>query len=250
MHASAGQRVLAALASLLVVTGAALALVFGFALRLPLPSVPQALETIVTTRNLPQEREPPPPPPRKEPGSSAAKESSSPPNLRDEATSVFAPSPRVPPLIMPPPIIAAPEPDTGDAVSTGAADRAGPGRGSGGRGEGHRGASKDSGYGSGQDFRQPAALPRQIRGRLRFSDLPRDLRREREGAELTLRYRIGIDGAASDCRILVSSGRPELDAHTCRYITEHFRFRPARDERGRPVPYVMTEIHGWDAEGG
>ncbi|GGB91038.1 hypothetical protein GCM10011494_06750 [Novosphingobium endophyticum] len=250
MHASLRQRMLAALASLLIVAGGVVALVSGFAVRLPLPSMPRTLETIITTRDLPEEPEPPPPPPPEEQDASAAEGSPSPPNLDNEATPVVAPPPRVPPLIQPPPVTAAPEPETGAAASTGSSDRTGPGRGSGGSGEGRGGAGDGSGgYGSGQGYRQPPTLPRQTSGRLRFSDLPRDLRRAREGAELTLRYRIGIDGRVSGCRILVSSGRTELDAHTCRYITEHFRFRPARDESGRPVAYVMTEIHGWNAAG-
>lgn len=246
MYASARQRTLSALAAFLVVAGGMLALASGFAVRAPLSAVPHALKTIVTTRDIPPEPEPPRPQP-KEPDTSAAKGDPSPPNLKNEATPVFAPVPRLPPLIEPPPVVAAPKPGAGTAASTGASDRAGSGQGAGGSGEGS--GAGGSGYGSGRGFERPATLPRQTRGRLHFSDLPQDLRRTREGAELTLRYLIGIDGRVSNCRIVVSSGRPELDAHTCAYITDRFRFRPALDTQRRPVPYTMTEIHGWDEVG-
>ena len=249
MYVSARQRTLSALASLLILAGGVLALVLGLASEPRLSPDARPFETIITTRDIPEERElPTPPPPPQEQDTSPAPDAPSPPNLENEATPVAAPWPRLPPLIPPPPIVAAPSPAEGAATSTGASDRVGPGQGAGGSGSG-RGGGGD-GSGSGEGVERPATLPRQTRGRLRFSDLPRDLRRSREGAELTLRYRIGTDGRVNGCHILVSSGRPELDAHTCRYITEHFRFRPALDRQGRPVPYVMTEIHGWNDAAG
>lgn len=249
MYVSVRQRTLSALAALLIVTLGMMALVWGLAIRLPVPTPPLALETIVTTRDLPDKPVPPPRPRPEEPEASTAKGEPSPPNLRNRATPVVAPPPRLPPLVEPPPVIAAPVPDTGSASSTGASDRPGPGQGAGGSGSGSGGGGSGSAGTGGQSIERPATLPRQIRGRLRFSDLPPDLRRSRQGAELTLRYHIGTDGRVSDCRILVSSGRPELDIHTCQYITERFRFRPALDARKRAVPFVMTEIHGWDDAG-
>jgi protein TonB len=72
------------------------------------------------------------------------------------------------------------------------------------------------------------------------------LRKSRSGAQITVRYRIGADGRVSGCTVIASSGRPDVDSETCRAITERFRFRPARDARGNPVPFVMTETQGWD----
>lgn len=81
---------------------------------------------------------------------------------------------------------------------------------------------------------------------MHYSDLPEDLRKTRIGAEITVRYRIGVDGRVSGCTVVASSGRPDLDARTCALITARFRFRPARDAAGQPVPFVMTETQGWD----
>ncbi|MFC0202762.1 energy transducer TonB [Novosphingobium soli] len=240
MYTSPRQRALSALASLLIVGGGMAALVAGLAARM----TPQARrEALTAVLPLPQ---PAAPRPRETPAkadSTAAKGRPSPPNLRNKATQVVAPPPRLPPLIVPPPVITAPYAGTGSATQSGASDRAGPGRGAGGVGDGDGGGGNGDGDGEGYD--DAVTRPRQIRGRLRFSDLPPDLREAKAGGELKLRYRIGVDGRVSDCRILVSSGRPALDATTCRLITERFRFRPSRNARGEPVAALMVETHGW-----
>ncbi|AIT79572.1 energy transducer TonB [Novosphingobium pentaromativorans] len=240
------ERTFAALASAAIVAGGLAALVTGLAVKLPLPALPAALETVITTRNLPKKpppRETPTPSPRTPHEDSG---SASPPDRGARASPVFAPTTRKTPLVEPPAIRAAAEPESGSSAKAGTSDRAGSGRGAGGKGEGSSTGGAGQGYGSGSGYRRPAAFPKQVSGKLRFTDLPRDLRKSREGAELTLRYRIGVDGRARQCHIVVSSGRPELDAHTCNTIVSRFRFKPARNEMGEPVPFEMTEIHGWD----
>ncbi|WP_041558771.1 energy transducer TonB [Novosphingobium sp. PP1Y] len=248
MYAPRRERTFAALAAATIVAGGLAALVTGLAVSLPLPSLPAALEAVLPIRELPEKPKPrqtpsPSPTPAPDPAQ-ADRGATSPPDYGAKASPVVAPQTLRPPLSEPP-LIAAPKPDSGKAANEGASDRDGPGLGSGGSGTGSGDGFAGKGYGSGNGYRRPATLPRQVSGKLHFSELPRDLRQSREGAELTLRYRIGVDGHASQCRILVSSGRPELDAHTCRTITERFRFKPARDGMGNPVPFVMTEIHGW-----
>jgi protein TonB len=56
---------------------------------------------------------------------------------------------------------------------------------------------------------------------------------------------VGVDGHVSDCRITHSSGSNTLDGLTCGLIEKRFRFRPARDGSGRPVPSVIVENHSW-----
>lgn len=239
MYTSARTRALSALASLLIVAGGVLALVAGLAARMTQQERREALAAILPLRDPPRE------PKRREvpakASSTAAKGRPSPPNLRNKATQVVAPPTRLPPLIVPPPIVAAQRAGTGSAAQSGASDRLGPGQGAGGIGDGDGGG----GDGDGDGYGDAVTRPRQIRGRLHFSDLPPDLREQKTGGELKLRYRIGVDGRVSDCRILVSSGRPSLDATTCRLITERFRFRPSKDARGNPVPSIMVETHGW-----
>ncbi|HKT86574.1 MAG TPA: energy transducer TonB, partial [Novosphingobium sp.] len=134
----------------------------------------------------------------------------------------------------------------GSANRGGAADRgAGPGAGGIGSGTGG-GNGSGAGGGNGDDNGNAAALPRQISGKLHYWEIPKELRRARAGGVIRLRYRIGTDGRVSGCTVLLSSGFPDFDRETCARITERFRFRPALDAQGRAVPYVMTEIHGWD----
>ncbi|WP_395327497.1 energy transducer TonB [Novosphingobium sp. BL-8H] len=143
-------------------------------------------------------------------------------------------------LAPPPPITTAPAAGNGGAASSGAGTGAGgSGTGSGGGGSGGSGAG-------GNPNASVAALPRQVAGRMLYSDLPEDLRKARAGGEVTVRYRIGTDGLVSGCTVIASSGRPDLDAATCDHISRRFRFRPARDAAGNPVPFIMTETQGWN----
>lgn len=241
MYTSARDRALSALASLLIVAGGLVAMIAGLAAQMTPRERRETLAAIIPLRDEPEK-----PRPREIPAkadSTAAKGRPSPPNLRNKATQVVAPPPRLPPLIVPPPIVTAPRAGIGSAAQSGASDRLGPGQGAGGIGDGDGGGGNGDGAGEGDD--DALTRPLQIRGRLRFSDLPPDLREAKTGGELKLQYRIGIDGRVSDCRILASSGRPELDATTCRLITERFRFKPSRNRAGEPVASIMVETHGW-----
>jgi len=232
-----------------IVAGVGAALMFGLSAHSPLP---QAIrETLVALDATP--REPPAPPPRHKPDpvptqqaekaqSSRARNEASPANLRNQATEVFAPV--LPPIRKPPLIVAAPLPAFGNAANTGASDRMGLGQGAGGIGNGNGGGGHGDGNGTG--YADAVTRPIQIRGQLHWSDLPRDLRQAHRGGDLELTYLVNIDGRVSDCRITQSSGMPELDAQTCRLITERFRFRPSRDADGRAVPAHIIEMHGWD----
>lgn len=241
MYTSHGNRAFSAVVSLLIVAGGIGALVFGLAAQgVPAPHR-NVLASKVAFSSVPHEK---PPPPRVREKNSASKGTPSPSNIRNRATSIVALPQLAPPLIDPPPVIAAPYADSGSAAQSGAADHLGSGRGAGGDGSGRGGGG--NGSGSGDDNAHAVNYPRQIRGRLHFSDLPPDLREEKAGADLKMRYRVGTDGHVSDCHILISSGRPALDAKTCMLVTQRFRFRPALDASGNPVPWIMTETHGWD----
>ncbi|MEE4453851.1 energy transducer TonB [Novosphingobium resinovorum] len=241
MYTSARDRVVSALASLLIVAGGLAALVAGLAAQMTTRERRETLAAILPLPDEPEKERPREVPAKAD--STAARGRPAPPNLRNKATQVVAPPPKLPPLIVPPPVVAATQAGTGSAAQSGASDRLGPGQGAGGIGDGDGGGGNGDGYGEGDD--EALTRPRQVRGRLHFSDLPPDLRETKAGGELKLRYRIGIDGRVSDCRILVSSGRPGLDATTCRLITERFRFKPSRNARGQPVAAIMVETHGW-----
>jgi periplasmic protein TonB len=87
--------------------------------------------------------------------------------------------------------------------------------------------------------------PERIGGRISDRDYPRGLSDAGVSGTVSVRYRVGIDGRASDCRITHSSGSDALDSLTCSLIVRRFRFRPARDGEGQPVPSTIIENHSW-----
>ena len=185
--------------------------------------------------------EPPPPPPERVPPpprhSSAAKGSPAPPNLRSRATPVAAPPPIIP-VPAAPVMVTAPKPYVGAEATTGASDIAGPGTGAGGRGNGYGGGGEGDG-GTG---------PRWRSGRLKDSDYPAGAGQAGVSGTVAVRYLVDTDGRVKECDVTRSSGSPALDDTTCRLIEKRFRFSPARDERGRPVPAWIVENHSWVIE--
>lgn len=160
-----------------------------------------------------------------------------PPNLKNVPTEIVAPSPMLPPIVIP--VITAPIADRGAAANAGAAPIAGPGTGAGGQGNG-RGAG---GSGDGDGF--GGVPPEHVRGRLNNSDYPKGLGEEGVQGNVAVRYLVREDGRVAECQVTRSSGSKLLDDTTCRLITERFRFRPSRDEQGRPVASYIVENHEW-----
>ena len=187
----------------------------------------------------------PPPPPRpkavERPKSGHAPSRPSPRNLKNQATPIVAP----PPLILlprPSPVIVAPKPGLGMAASNGGSDRAGPGEGAGGQGNGRGSGGNGDGDGGGD------TPPRQIKGRLKDSDLPADLLQVGKPYTVSVRYRVEIDGRVGDCLIAHSSGSAGLDSLTCRLIQQRFRFDPSRDADGHPVESTIEEDQSWEVD--
>ena len=239
------QRTASALASLAIVSLGATALVIGLSSEVPIhEAVQRTLFSLAPPPPAPPTPRPTPratPTPAEKAQTSRKRGEASPPNLKNQASEIFAPV--LPPIRTPPPVVAAPRPAQGNASNTGNSPRVGPGQGAGGIGDGTGGGG--NGDGDGDGYGEGVTRPVQIRGKLRWSDLPPDLREARQGGELEVTYRVNVDGRVSDCRVTRSSGRPSLDANTCRLITERFRFRPSRDANGRPVPAYMIDVHGW-----
>ena len=89
---------------------------------------------------------------------------------------------------------------------------------------------------------------RWISGSIRDSDYPRGAYEVGAGGTVYLRFVVAPNGRVSECRVTRSSGRADLDATTCRLIQKRFRYRPARDARGRPIADVIRGEHLWIAE--
>ena len=169
----------------------------------------------------------------------------SPANLRDTPSPVVVPPPAIR-LKIPSPVVAAPVAGAGNRPSAGAADVPGPGTGSGGEGTGTGSGSAGSGTGGGGGG--GATRARLIRGSIDGSDYPRSAVRARLSGTVGLRFVVGPTGRVESCAVTRSSGSPELDETTCRLILRRFRYRPARDVRGRPVADVIVGAHDWRFE--
>jgi len=230
------RRVAAAVAAVAIEALLGYALIFGFALTLPArPDGELALFDIAP---------PPPPPPPPVPHRIASRRpegAAAPPNLRSQATEIVAPAPIVP-VILPPPVVAAPVKGVGIDPSAGAADVPGPGTGAGGEGNGTGGGGRGNGDGDGGGGFTP---PRWIRGRLRDSDFPRAIGEAGQGGTVSVRYTVETDGRVGRCVVTRSSGNAELDRITCDLIVQRFRYRPSLDPSGRPVRSQVVEDHTW-----
>jgi len=191
---------------------------------------------------------PPMPPPRRDPPRAPSprrpdpREAPAPPNRLQEPTEIVLPPPVVL-LPQPPAIAVAPIAGIGNAPDAGAAATPGPGTGAGGEGSGRGGGGE--GRGGKLDHYSP---PRQVRGRLRNSDFPRVPAEAGIGGRVGVRYLVGVSGRVESCEVTRSSGNAELDATTCRLITERFVFRPSRNGRGEAVPSYIVENHSWIVE--
>lgn len=117
---------------------------------------------------------------------------------------------------------------TGDGSGSGEAGIAGLGLGNSGTGPGGGGGG--------------VTRARLIAGAIRNADYPRTASRGERGGTVVAFFDVDEAGQPQGCRIVRSSGDPDLDATTCRLIVERFRYEPARDPYGRAVPDVM----GWE----
>lgn len=228
MHAKAQERLVGALGAAMGVTLLGYLLFIGMMVEIH-GRGEQRMTVVELQAPRPRLHRPRPHVYRPKPGKASGQ--ASPRNLRNKAAEIVA----IPPLArppMPPLLVSAVKADVGTAASAGASDRPGPGQGAGGAGDGMGGDGGD-------------VPPRLIKGRLRFSDLPADLRQAGVGGSVSVRYDVDVDGRVGACAIMVSSGSAELDALTCRLIQRRFRFDPSRDYQGRPVESTIEEKHSW-----
>lgn len=185
--------------------------------------------TTIDIRNPP----PPPsvqPPPAKRPDRAKLEEGAA--GKKAKPTEVVAPKSPTPPLN---PMPAAPIAGTGSQTSAGAAS-AGSGTGAGGQGNG------PGGGGTGDFSRYtPARLVRNI-GRGDYAAIVGG-RMPAGSADVSLS--ISANGTISDCRILRSSGDAAIDRGLCPLLQRRLQFRPALDDRGRPITYRTNYHASW-----
>jgi TonB family protein len=61
----------------------------------------------------------------------------------------------------------------------------------------------------------------------------------------TIFWVIGTDGRVHDCRVLVSSGHPELDDAACAALTKRAHYTPATDKEGNPIALHDSRRINW-----
>jgi protein TonB len=187
--------------------------------------------------------DPPPPPPeveltpepqqeqpKREEGAASAK------NIESKATPVVAPKPPIS-LPIPVPVPVTQTPGQGSDRTQGASNVVGPGTGAGGVGTGTGSGGSGSGTGGGGSGGQ-GTRPTLITPSLTRRDYPEAVANawpRSRNAFVALAVRVQLDGRATDCKINRSSGDPGIDQWTCRLVESRLRFRPATDDRGRPI---------------
>ena len=180
---------------------------------------------------IPKPPPPPPPPPPKEQPRDERSEAGA-PEKKPSPSPVVVPKPKIV-IPTPNPVVAADVAGTGNARTAGAGGR-GTGTGNGGTGTG-------TGSGDGRGF-----TPAQ-----RVSKIPNSEYRRFVSLSGMSRGSVGItvkvetDGSTSHCRIIRSSGRPDVDSLMCQLTTRFVRFRPARDPQGRPVASDVSWFPDW-----
>lgn len=131
------------------------------------------------------------------------------------------------------------------AASTGEANRSGTATDGTGTGAGGVGAGTGSGYdgvggGGWVEPTKPVHLSGNINSAADYP-MPRGGHRIRKGTFVIVHMTVGVDGRASNCRIVTASPDPEADRITCELALARFRFEPGRDSNGDPVP----STYGW-----
>lgn len=133
-------------------------------------------------------------------------------------------------------------PSTGTAETSGARAR-GQGTGAGGEGAGTGGGHGGGGIG-GVAVSKPVKIAGEIND-ARDYPTPAGGRNVRLGHSVTIAMTVGIDGRASNCRIVSPSPDPAADRLTCELAETRFRFKPATDVNGNPVPATYGWRQSW-----
>ncbi len=224
-----GLLVLVALGHLVIFAG----LLRAFAPDLASQAVQAAGSIVSVTITAPPEPEPPEATPSPEPSPLPDEGAAAP-----EAPAAVAREVSAPPAPLPRPTTVPRAASTGTANTSGAGES---GQGSGAGGEGDGTGSGRSGQGRGG---VPVTRPVKIAGDINSAadyPTPPGGRSVRWGQQVVVHMTVGVDGRASNCRVVEPSPDAEADRITCQLAEDRFRFRPATDASGNPV----ASTYGW-----
>lgn len=76
-------------------------------------------------------------------------------------------------------------------------------------------------------------------------DYPTDSLKAGEQGAVEFQVDVGVDGKATNCVIVKSSGYPRLDKATCDLVTRRARFNPATDKDGAPAKGTFKNKMNW-----
>lgn len=127
-------------------------------------------------------------------------------------------------------------------ASTSGVTQSGEGTGASGSGLG-TGSGRGGGGQGGVAVTKPVKTAGDINSAADFP-VPPGGRQARFGNSVTVAMTVGVNGRASNCRVMRPSSDPVADDIVCRLAVERFRFRPATDAAGNPVPAT----YGWRQE--
>lgn len=186
----------------------------------------EAVEAVVSTFSV-TVTTPPPEPARQDKAAGGAGAAGKQALARPES----APRPRIPVAAHP-----APQAASSGAADTSGAKESGTGTGAGGVGSGTGSGAGGSGQGGGL-----ARKAEKIAGDIAEKDYDKANRALRLGQSVIIAINVNAEGRPTGCRVVRAGPDPAADALTCRLAVERFRFHPATDAQGNPVP----SIFGW-----
>lgn len=92
---------------------------------------------------------------------------------------------------------------------------------------------------------QAKTRPVQIEGGITDDDYPREAIRANQVGTTTAKFIVSTNGRVPVCEIENSSGWEALDQKTCEIIKDRFEYAPAKDRKGKPLAYALTQRVTW-----
>jgi TonB family protein len=105
-------------------------------------------------------------------------------------------------------------------------------------------------WGYSKEFQRGVATPPKLKKKwadyVSPYDFPLPALAAAKGGETHVLIDIGVDGRASNCRIIRSSGRKDIDQTSCMVLTERARFEPARNSKSQAIAAPDYMAFRWE----
>lgn len=104
---------------------------------------------------------------------------------------------------------------------------------------------KDAAFRALPPVEQVATPPIQVEGGISDNDYPPEAIRANQVGTTTAKFIVSTNGRVPVCEVENSSGWEVLDQKTCELIKERFQYVPAKNRKGRPLAYMLTQRITW-----